>query len=78
MICNFNKGSDIGTILENRNKFTQFFNPRIDDFKEHFEVKEGFFHAKTEIAEGTIKILDLNNINRLLERKDLIQFGIYT
>ena len=76
-ICNNNKGSDIATILQNEDILIRLFHPRKQDWFEHFEVSEGLFIAKTKIAEATIKILDLNNVNRILERLDLIKGGSF-
>ena len=77
-ICNNNKGSDIATVLQNEDVLIRLFHPRKQNWLEHFEVSEGLFIAKTEIAEATIKILDLNNINRILERLDLIKSNLFS
>jgi hypothetical protein len=53
------------------------FNPRKHNWFEHFEVIEGAFLPKSDIAAATIKVLDLNNINRILERLDLIEAGLF-
>lgn len=76
-ICNSHKGSDIGTILENEEKIIRLFHPRKDDWFKHFEVEEGFIQPKTDIAAATIKLLQLNDINRVLERLDLIKAGLF-
>ncbi|WP_353482803.1 HNH endonuclease signature motif containing protein [Haliscomenobacter sp.] len=76
--CNNAKGSDIATILENENELIRFFNPRRDTWDDHFEVSiQGEINPKTEIATATIKILKLNEINRILERVDLIEAGLF-
>ena len=76
-ICNANKGSDIGTILHDEDTFVRLFHPRKHDWFGHFEVIEGVFYPKTMIAEATIKVLNLNELNRILERLDLIAAGLY-
>lgn len=76
-IFNGNKGSDVGTMLQNEEIFVRLFNPRKHDWVEHFGLVEGAFVPKSEIAEATIKVLDLNNINRILERLDLIKAGLF-
>lgn len=68
-LCNVNKGSDIGTVLLPERTFTRLYNPRTDNWNEHFEIFEGKFYPKTPIAEATIKILQLNEIERIMERK---------
>ena len=76
-LCNSNKGSDIGTILHDEETFVRFFHPRKHNWFDHFEVVEGAFHPKTDIGAGTIKILNLNDVNRILERLDLIEAGLF-
>ncbi len=70
--CNRNKGSDIGSILLPGNKFTRFYNPRTDKWSYHFELEESIIKAITDIGKATVKILDFNNIDRIIERKTLI------
>ncbi len=76
-ICNGNKGSDIGTILTETNVFVRLFNPRKDDWFDHFEVTEGLIYSKTDIGEATILVLNFNEVNRILERLDLIEAGLF-
>ena len=67
--CNVNKGSDIGTMLLPERTFIRLYNPRTDNWNDHFEIFEGKFYPKTPIAEATIKILQLNEIERIMERQ---------
>jgi hypothetical protein len=67
--CNNNKGSDVGTILLPNKNFIRFFNPREDNWEEHFKMKDGQIMLLTEIAESTDKILKLNDIDRIMERR---------
>lgn len=72
-ICNLNKGSDIATILTSPTKPIRFFNPRIDNWDNHFQIESsGFISPKTEIGQATIKILDLNHPDSIIEREILI------
>jgi 5-methylcytosine-specific restriction endonuclease McrA len=72
--CNGNKGTDLGTFLTDFLQIVRFFNPRIDKWHDHFELIEGMIHAKSDIAEATIKIFRFNELERILERK-LLQEG---
>lgn len=76
-ICNGNKGSNIGTILQDGATFVRLFNPRTDNWHDHFEVSEGMILSKTEIGEATVLTLEFNTINRILERLDLIKAGLF-
>ncbi len=76
-ICNNAKGSDLATILDDEEKLIRLFHPRKDNWFDHFEVHEGEILHKTEIGEATIKLLKLNDIDRILERVDLIAAGLF-
>ncbi|PLK46006.1 HNH endonuclease [Emticicia sp. TH156] len=77
-ICNNNKGSDIATFLEESNIPVRFFNPRIDNWNDHFIAGEsGLLEAKTDIGTATIKILDLNHPDSIIERREMIRRGIF-
>ena len=76
-ICNSNKGTDIGTILAGSESIIPFFNPRRQDWFEHFEVINGEISPKTPLGEATIKILEFNSLERILERLALSGTSIY-
>jgi len=69
--CNVNKGSDIGTVLLPDQTFVRLFNPRTDVWDNHFELKNGLIQPKTNIGEATIKVLKINQIERVIERQGL-------
>lgn len=72
-ICNLSKGSDLGTFLDDPSKLIRFFNPRIDVWNDHFEIQiNGLLVSKTEIGEATVKILDLNHPDSIIERLEMI------
>jgi hypothetical protein len=76
-ICNANKGADIGTVLDNDDTMVPFFHPRKHDWFEHFKVKNGEILSNTQIGEATVKILGLNEVERVLERLELMETGIF-
>jgi hypothetical protein len=71
-LCNNSKGSDVGTVLQPEMNFIRLFNPRIDIWEENFMVESGVFYAKSVLGEATIKVLRLNEIDRVIERSYLI------
>lgn len=76
-ICNINKGTDIATFLDDLDKPIRFFHPRRDQWNQHFVLEHmGYLQAKTEIGAATIKILDLNHPDAMIERKIMIEKGI--
>ncbi|MEK7256803.1 MAG: HNH endonuclease signature motif containing protein [Bacteroidota bacterium] len=76
LICNRDKGADLGTILMSGD-FARLFNPRKDKWWEHFELKNGLILPKTDIGEATVKVLGFNSTDRVLERRWLIEQGRY-
>jgi len=74
--CNNAKGSDLGTIVTN-DELIRFYHPRKDKWKEHFELDKHVILPKTDIAKGTIKILGLNEKDRLLERLAFYEANFY-
>jgi hypothetical protein len=77
-ICNWNKGSDIATFLNNLRTPVRFFNPRIDIWDDHFDIEPtGFISEKTEIGAATIKIFDINQPDSIIERREMIRLNIF-
>lgn len=76
-VCNQNKGSDLGTYLTNSKRLIRLFHPRKDSWSTHFKVEFGEIIPKTLIGEATIKVLDMNNIDRIILRQALFDEGRY-
>ena len=77
VFCNRNKGSDIGSILFPNREFIRFFNPRDDNWADHFKIVEANIKPITDIGKVTVQILDFNTIERILERQTLISVKRY-
>lgn len=75
--CNRNKGSDIGSIVWETQRFCRFFNPRRDQWTDHFRLDSIRIVALTPIGEVTARILDFNHVDRLIERAELAVLGVY-
>ena len=75
---NQNKGTDVATYVdEDENSLTRLFNPRKDFWNDHFEINEGWILAKSKIGTATIQVLDMNQIERVLFRRQLTIAGFY-
>jgi hypothetical protein len=74
-VCNRNKGSDIGSIFEG--VFFRFFNPRLDLWSSHFYLEDGVIHPTTPIGEVTVKILQINSFERIMERRAFTEAKLY-
>jgi len=75
--CNRYKGSDIASMSDETKELIRFYNPRTDRWREHF-VPIGIMPIPlTPIGEVTIRILQINSEERLLEREILHRQGRY-
>jgi HNH endonuclease len=75
VFCNQAKGADIGSIDQDTSQFVRFFNPRLDRWNDHFELRGAVITSRTLIGEATMKILGFNRPERVLERETLIKLG---
>ena len=69
MRCNRHKGPNIGSIDPETGALVRFFNPRSDRWSEHFRVAGALIEALTAEGRVTIKILRLNDRERVEERR---------
>lgn len=72
VVCNRQKGSDLGSIDWETRELVRFFNPRIDRWSEHFFLQEARIVSRTSIGEVTIRILCFNSDSQIVERQTLI------
>lgn len=76
--CNRRKGTNVGAFDLETGKLTRLFNPRKDVWTEHFQVSEiGVIESLTSEARVTVRILQINNAERIEERLELMEAGIY-
>jgi len=75
-IWNLNKGTNIATFLDKTLTPVRLFNPRIEPWEEHLEIDlMGELIPRTSIGHATIKVLDLNHPDGIIERRELIRLG---
>ncbi len=75
--CNFYKGTDAGTFVDDGFNLVRFFNPRIDIWQEHFEIHEAKIHGKLAMGIATTQIFKFNEIDRLVFRKQLAELELF-
>ena len=75
--CNRAKGSDVGSFDRTTDRFVPFFNPRSQDWFEHFTLSGPEIVPLTAEGRVTAAILQLNQPDRLSERRHLIATGYY-
>ena len=77
MRCNRYKGPNVGSIDPLTGKLVPFFNPRIHNWGEHFQLEGAIIRPLTPEARVTVRILRLNDEERVLERMRLLKIGLY-
>jgi hypothetical protein len=77
VFCNRAKGTDLGSVLPTTGELCRFFNPRTDQWSDHFLVDGIRIVALTDIGQVTVRMLQLNDADRLLEREQLGAVGRY-
>ncbi|MFO7678839.1 MAG: HNH endonuclease signature motif containing protein [Chloroflexota bacterium] len=73
--CNRGKGSDLGSLDTITGFLTPFFNPRTQNWQEHFYLDGTNIVPLTAEGRVTASILQLNEPDRLQERQQLINAG---
>ena len=75
--CNRFKGSDIATLDPHTGQVEPFFNPHRQRWREHFRLDGSVIVPRTPIGRATERLLQLNQIDRLLLRKELLSARRY-
>ncbi|MFN7947017.1 MAG: HNH endonuclease [Blastocatellia bacterium] len=75
--CNQHKGTDFATIDAETGDIIPLFNPRRHNWHDHFELAGARINGHTAIGSGTVRILQLNDADRLADRQNLMEWGLY-
>lgn len=75
--CNRHKGTDLGSLDPETGRLTPFFNPRTQEWAEHFQLEGATVVPLTPKGRVTVAILHLNHPDRVQERQRLIWAGEY-
>ena len=75
--CNRFKGSDIATIEPQTGQIVPLFNPRTQSWHEHFDLDGAVIIARSPSGRATERLLQLNQVDRILLRRELIKAGRY-
>ncbi|MBI5384196.1 MAG: HNH endonuclease [Verrucomicrobia bacterium] len=75
--CNRHKGTDLGSLNPETGAFVRFYNPRTDQWAQHFSFWQGRIEPLTAIGEVTVRVLDFNHPERVALRKLLADTGRY-
>jgi hypothetical protein len=73
--CNGYKGSDIGSIDRETGKLTPLYNPRTQNWDDHFQLSGPFIEPRTPEGRVTVRLLRFNRDAQITERRSLIALG---
>ncbi len=73
--CNYYKGSDVASIDPVENAIVPLFNPRGQEWNDHFRLAGATIVGLTPTGRATIELLRLNDDERLAMRQALIEAG---
>jgi hypothetical protein len=76
--CNRHKGPNIATIDPQSRQLVRLFNPRIDHWNEHFQLRHGEIAGLTAVGRGTAALLQFNSPQRLQARRSLVRSGLWS
>lgn len=71
------KSSEVAAYDRETGDLTPFFNPRTQDWHDHFVMLAGEIRGKTAIGRVTAWILNMNQSDRLEARKVLVEAGLW-
>lgn len=75
--CNWKKGPNIGTVLEYGGPLMPLYNPRTQNWFDHFKAENGHIKPLTPIGEATVKLLELNQPSKVEERNLMELAGFF-
>jgi hypothetical protein len=76
-VCNRRKGSDISSLDPATGALIPLFNPRTQRWAEHFRLEGAHIVGVTAAGRTTVAFLQLNAIDRLVERAAFLRTGRY-
>ena len=75
--CNRRKGSDLASIDSVTGQVTPLFNPRTQDWPEHFSLSGAHIAPLSPEGRVTVALLQLNHPDRLRVREAMVKAGRY-
>jgi hypothetical protein len=74
--CNLHKSSNLTGINPLTNAIVRLFDPRNDDWDEHFEFEGARIVGRTAIGRATVRVLNMNDSERVELRLEFIEKGL--
>jgi hypothetical protein len=76
-LCNRYKGTDLASIDPQSGRLVALFHPRQQHWRRHFRVANGAIEPSTAAGRVTVRLLRLNEPERVLVRAMMIDMGRY-
>ena len=73
--CNYHKGPNLVSIDPQTKVQAELFNPRLDDWSEHFTVEREMIVGLTPAGRATARLLNMNAPRLVRLRRELIDLG---
>ena len=73
--CNRHKGPNLTTIDPQTRLIVRLFHPRQDEWDSHFEYRGAILVGRTLVGEATIRLLQMNTVERVEMRAELHASG---
>ena len=74
--CNYQKGTNLGSIDPDTGKVTPLFHPRLDQWANHFARTAARIVGKSSTGRTTVWLLEMNTGDRLRWRETLLHLGL--
>ena len=75
--CNKHKGPNLSGIDAVTGQIVRLFNPRADDWAEHFQWDGSRLGGRTPVGRATVNVLQINRADAVLVREALMEEGVY-
>jgi 5-methylcytosine-specific restriction endonuclease McrA len=75
--CNLFKGPNIASKDRAAGELVPLYNPRLDAWRDHFDVREALIVGRTSVGRATASLLQMNDNRRVELRRDLISRGVF-
>lgn len=75
--CNRHKGSDLTSIDPQTDVVIRLFDPRTQLWSDHFQFEDGIINGLTACGRATVRLLQINSLDRVDERKRLANINLY-
>jgi hypothetical protein len=73
--CNRHKGPNLTTIAPETRQIVPLFHPRRQRWEDHFELQGPMILGRTAIGTATVGLLQMNSVDRVQMRAELLQAG---